>query len=259
MTMLEIHNLHVRVGGTPILRGIDLGVNAGEVHAIMGPNGSGKSTLARVLAGHPDYQVTEGEVSYEGRNLLAMDPEERAREGVFMAFQYPVEIPGVNNTYFLKAALNAIRKHRGQEELDAIEFMALVREKSALLEVDPSMATRSINEGFSGGEKKRNEIFQMAVLEPKLAILDETDSGLDIDALKLVANGVNAMRSPERAIVVVTHYQRLLDYVVPDVVHVLSGGRIVKSGGRALALELEDKGYGWIEPEAAAAAQAAKA
>ena len=200
MTMLEIHNLHVRVGGTPILRGIDLGVNAGEVHAIMGPNGSGKSTLARVLAGHPDYQVTEGEVLYESRDLLAMEPEERAREGVFMAFQYPVEIPGVNNTYFLKAALNAIRKHRGQEELDAIEFMALVREKSALLEVDPSMATRSVNEGFSGGEKKRNEIFQMAVLEPKLAILDETDSGLDIDALKLVASGVNAMRSPERAI-----------------------------------------------------------
>ena len=259
MTMLEIHNLHVRVGGTPILRGIDLGVNAGEVHAIMGPNGSGKSTLARVLAGHPDYQVTEGEVLYESRDLLAMEPEERAREGVFMAFQYPVEIPGVNNTYFLKAALNAIRKHRGQEELDAIEFMALVREKSALLEVDPSMATRSVNEGFSGGEKKRNEIFQMAVLEPKLAILDETDSGLDIDALKLVANGVNAMRSAARAIIVVTHYQRLLEYIVPDVVHVLSGGRIVKSGGPALALELEDKGYGWIEPEPAAAAQAAKA
>ena len=259
MTMLEIHNLHVRVGGTSILRGIDLGVNVGEVHAIMGPNGSGKSTLARVLAGHPDYQVTEGEVLYESRDLLAMEPEERAREGVFMAFQYPVEIPGVNNTYFLKAALNAIRKHRGQEELDAIEFMALVREKSALLEVDPSMATRSVNEGFSGGEKKRNEIFQMAVLEPKLAILDETDSGLDIDALKLVANGVNAMRSPERAIIVVTHYQRLLEHIVPDVVHVLSGGRIVKSGGPALALELEDKGYGWIEPEAAATAQAAKA
>ena len=259
MTMLEIHNLHVRVGGTPILRGIDLGVNAGEVHAIMGPNGSGKSTLARVLAGHPDYQVTEGEVLYESRDLLAMEPEERAREGVFMAFQYPVEIPGVNNTYFLKAALNAIRKHRGQGELDAIEFMALVREKSALLEVDPSMATRSVNEGFSGGEKKRNEIFQMAVLEPKLAILDETDSGLDIDALKLVANGVNAMRSAARAIIVVTHYQRLLEYIVPDVVHVLSGGRIVKSGGPALALELEDKGYGWIEPEPAAAAQAAKA
>ena len=259
MTMLEIHNLHVRVGGTPILRGIDLGVNAGEVHAIMGPNGSGKSTLARVLAGHPDYQATEGEVLYESRDLLAMEPEERAREGVFMAFQYPVEIPGVNNTYFLKAALNAIRKHRGQEELDAIEFMALVREKSALLEVDPSMATRSVNEGFSGGEKKRNEIFQMAVLEPKLAILDETDSGLDIDALKLVANGVNAMRSPERAIIVVTHYQRLLEYIIPDVVHVLTGGRIMKSGGPSLALELEEKGYGWIEPEPAAAAQAVKA
>ena len=259
MNMLEIHNLHARVGGTPILQGIDLSVNAGEVHAIMGPNGSGKSTLARVLAGHPDYQVTEGEVLYESRDLLAMEPEERAREGVFMAFQYPVEIPGVNNTYFLKAALNAIRKHRGQEELDAIEFMALVREKSALLEVDPSMATRSVNEGFSGGEKKRNEIFQMAVLEPKLAILDETDSGLDIDALKLVANGVNAMRSPERGIIVVTHYQRLLEHIVPDVVHVLSGGLIVKSGEKALALELEEKGYGWIEPEAAAAAQAAKA
>ena len=259
MTMLEIHNLHVRVGGTPILRGIDLGVNAGEVHAIMGPNGSGKSTLARVLAGHPDYQVTEGEVLYESRDLLAMEPEERAREGMFMAFQYPVEIPGVNNTYFLKAALNAIRKHRGQEELDAIEFMALVREKSALLEVDPSMATRSVNEGFSGGEKKRNEIFQMAVLEPKLAILDETDSGLDIDALKLVANGVNVMRSPERAIIVVTHYQRLLEYIIPDVVHVLTGGGIMKSGGPSLALELEEKGYGWIEPEPAAAAQAVKA
>ena len=259
MTMLDIHNLHVRVVGKPILQGIDLRVNAGEVHAIMGPNGSGKSTLARALSGHPDYQVTEGEVSYEGRDLLAMDPEERAREGVFMAFQYPVEIPGVNNAYFLKAALNAIRTHRGQEELDAIEFMALMREKSTLLEIDPSMLTRSVNEGFSGGEKKRNEIFQMAVLEPKLAILDETDSGLDIDALKLVANGVNAMRSPERAIIVVTHYQRLLDYIVPDVVHVLSGGRIVKSGGRALALELEDKGYGWLEPEVAAAAPAAKA
>ena len=259
MTMLNINSLHVEIGGTPILRGIDLSVNAGEVHAIMGPNGSGKSTLGRVLSGHPDYQVTKGEVSYDGRDLLAMAPEERAREGVFMAFQYPVEIPGVNNAYFLKAALNAIRKHRGQEELDAIEFIALVREKSALLEMDPSMATRSVNEGFSGGEKKRNEIFQMAVLEPKLAILDETDSGLDIDALKLVANGVNAMRSPERATIVVTHYQRLLEYVVPDFVHVLSGGRIVKSGDRALALELEDKGYGWIEPEAAAVGQAAKA
>ncbi len=259
MTMLDINSLHVTVGGTPILRGINLGVNAGEVHAIMGPNGSGKSTLARVLAGHPDYQVTEGEVSYESRDLLAMDPEERAREGVFMAFQYPVEIPGVNNAYFLKAALNAIRKHRGQEDLDAMEFMALVREKSALLEMDSSMTTRAVNDGFSGGEKKRNEIFQMAVLEPKLAILDETDSGLDIDALKLVANGVNAMRSAERATIVVTHYQRLLEHIVPDFVHVLSGGRIVKSGDRALALELEDKGYGWIEPGAAAAAQAAKA
>jgi Fe-S cluster assembly ATP-binding protein len=259
MTMLEIHNLHVRVGGKPILQGIDLCVNAGEVHAIMGPNGSGKSTLARVLSGHPDYQATEGEVSYEGRNLLAMDPEERARAGVFMAFQYPVEIPGVNNAYFLKAALNAIRAYRGQEELDAIEFMALMREKSRLLEIDPSMLARAVNEGFSGGEKKRNEIFQMAVLEPKLAILDETDSGLDIDALKLVANGVNAMRSPERAIIVVTHYQRLLDYIVPDVVHVLSCGRIVKSGDRTLALELEDKGYGWLEPEAAGAAPAANA
>ena len=258
MTMLDIHNLHVQVGGKPILRGIDFRVNAGEVHAIMGPNGSGKSTLARALSGHTDYEVTEGEVLYEGRDLLAMDPEARAREGVFMAFQYPVEIPGVNNAYFLKAALNALRKHRGQEEFDAMEFMALAREKSTLLEMDPSMLTRSVNEGFSGGEKKRNEIFQMAVLEPKLAILDETDSGLDIDALKLVANGVNAMRSPERAIIVVTHYQRLLDYIVPDFVHVLSGGRIVKSGGRALALELEDKGYAWIEPEAAAAAQAAR-
>ena len=237
MTMLEINSLHVQVGGTPILRGIDLSVNAGEVHALMGPNGSGKSTLARALSGHPDYRVTEGEVRYEGRDLLAMDPEERAREGLFMAFQYPVEIAGVNNAYFLKAALNATRTHRGQEELDAIEFMALMREKSTLLEIDPSMLTRSVNEGFSGGEKKRNEIFQMAVLEPKLAILDETDSGLDIDALKLVANGVNAMRTRDRAIIVVTHYQRLLDYIVPDVVHVLSGGRIVKSGDRALALE----------------------
>jgi Fe-S cluster assembly ATP-binding protein len=259
MTMLVINNLHVQIGGKPILRGIDLQVNVGEVHAIMGPNGSGKSTLARALSGHPDYRVTEGEVLYDGRDLLAMDPEQRAREGVFMAFQYPVEIAGVNNAYFLKAALNAIRTHRGQEELDAIEFMTLAREKAALLEMDPSMLTRSVNEGFSGGEKKRNEIFQMAVLEPKLAILDETDSGLDIDALKLVANGVNAMRSPDRAIIVVTHYQRLLNYIVPDVVHVLSGGRIVKSGGRELALELEDKGYGWIEPEAAAAGEAVEA
>ena len=251
--MLDIRNLHVRVGGNPILRGVNLRVGAGEVHAIMGPNGSGKSTLARALSGHPDYEVTDGVVLYEGRDLLAMEPEERAREGVFMAFQYPIEIPGVNNAYFLKAALNALRKHRGQEELDAIEFMALVREKSKLLDMDASMLTRAVNEGFSGGEKKRNEIFQMAVLQPKLAILDETDSGLDIDALKLVANGVNAMRSAERAIIAVTHYQRLLEYIVPDFVHVLSAGRIVKSGDRALALELEDKGYGWLEPEAVAA------
>ena len=257
--MLDIRNLHVRVGGTPILRGIDLSVSAGEVHAIMGPNASGKSTLARALSGHPDYRVTAGSVSFEGRDLLAIDPEERAREGLFMAFQYPVEIPGVNNSYFLKAALNALRKHRGQEEFDAIEFMAFLREKAALLEIDPGMLTRSVNEGFSGGEKKRNEIFQMALLEPKLAILDETDSGLDIDALKLVAGGVNTMRSPKRAIIIVTHYQRLLEYIVPDFVHVLSAGRIVKSGDRALALELEDKGYGWLEPEAAAAVQGAKA
>jgi Fe-S cluster assembly ATP-binding protein len=253
MTMLDIRNLHVEVGGKPILRGVNLRVESGEVHAIMGPNGSGKSTLARALAGHPDCHVTDGEVQFEGRDLLAMDPEERAREGVFMAFQYPVEIPGVNNAYLLKAAVNAVRTHRGLAELDAIEFMALLREKSALLEMDPGMLTRAVNEGFSGGEKKRNEIFQMSVLEPKLAILDETDSGLDIDALKLVASGVNAMRSRARSIVVVTHYQRLLNYIVPDVVHVLSAGRIVKSGGRDLALELEEKGYGWLDPEAAAA------
>jgi len=247
MAMLNINSLHVEIGGTPILRCIDLSVNAGEVHAIMGPNGSGKSTLGRVLSGHPDYQVTKGEVSYDGRDLLAMAPEERAREGVFMAFQYPVEIPGVNNAYFLKAALNAIRKHRGQEELDAIEFIALVREKSALLEMDPSMATRSVNEGFSGGEKKRNEILQMAVLEPKLALLDETDSGLDIDALRIVADGVNLLRSPENAVVLVTHYQRILDYITPNHVHVLFDGRIVRSGGPELAHELEEKGYDWIK------------
>jgi Fe-S cluster assembly ATP-binding protein len=252
MSMLEVTNLHVRVGGTPILKGVELRVDAGEVHAIMGPNGSGKSTLARVLAGHPDYEVTAGTIAYRGQDLLAMEPEQRAREGIFMAFQYPVEIAGVNNSYFLKAALNGIRKHRGQEELDAMEFMALVREKAKLLDMDAAMLARAVNEGFSGGEKKRNEIFQMAVLEPRLAILDETDSGLDIDALKLVAGGVNSMRSPERAIVVVTHYQRLLDYIVPDVVHVLSGGRIVKSGTGELALELERKGYGWIESDAAA-------
>ena len=257
--MLDVRNLKVRAEDKDILRGVNLSVKAGEVHAIMGPNGSGKSTFARALAGHPQYEVVGGEVTYLGRDLLEMDPDERAREGVFMAFQYPVEIAGVNNAYFLKAALNAKRKQQGLDELDAMEFMALVRDKAALLDVDQSMLGRAVNEGFSGGEKKRNEILQMAVIDPKLAILDETDSGLDIDALKLVANGVNAMRSPERAIIVVTHYQRLLDYIVPDVVHVLSGGRIVKSGDRALALELEDKGYGWLEPEAAAAAQAAKA
>jgi len=245
--MLDITNLQVSAENIPILKGIDLHVRAGEVHAIMGPNGSGKSTLARVLAGHPEYEVTGGEAFYEGRNLLEMDPDERAREGVFMAFQYPVEIAGVNNAYFLKAALNAKRKHLGQPELDAMEFMQLVSEKSTLLDIDKSMLNRAVNEGFSGGEKKRNEIFQMALLEPKLAILDETDSGLDIDALKIVSKGVNAMRAPERAIIVVTHYQRLLDYIVPDHVHVLSAGRIVKSGDKELALELERKGYGWIE------------
>jgi Fe-S cluster assembly ATP-binding protein len=245
--MLDIKNLQVKAEGNQILNGVDLHVKAGEVHAIMGPNGSGKSTLARIIAGHPEYEVTAGEVLYEGRDLLAMDPDERAREGVFMAFQYPVEIAGVNNAYFLKAAVNAQRKHRGEPELDAMEFMQLIQTKSKLLEIDQSMLQRAVNEGFSGGEKKRNEIFQMALLEPKLAVLDETDSGLDIDALKIVAGGVNAMRSPQRAIVIVTHYQRLLDYIVPDHVHVLSAGRIVKSGGKELAQELEKKGYGWIE------------
>jgi len=245
--MLDIKNLQVKAEGKEILRGIDLHVNAGEVHAIMGPNGSGKSTLARALTGHPEYEVTGGQALFEERDLLDMDPDERAREGVFMAFQYPVEIAGVNNAYFLKAALNARLKHQGLPELDAVEFMQLIREKAKILDIDQSMLNRSVNEGFSGGEKKRNEIFQMVLLEPKLAILDETDSGLDIDALKIVANGVNAMRSPDRAVIVVTHYQRLLDYIVPDYVHVLSGGRIVKSGGKELALELESKGYGWIE------------
>src|SRR5262245_39831281 len=221
----------------------------------MGPNGSGKSTLARVLAGHPEYEVTGGAVLYRGHDLLAMDPETRAREGLFMAFQYPVEIPGVNNAYFLKAALNALRKHRGEEELDAIDFMGLVRDRMKWLEIDESLLNRAVNEGFSGGEKKRNEIFQMAVLEPTLAVLDETDSGLDIDALKIVAHGVNAMRSADRAMLLVTHYQRLLNYIVPDVVHVLTDGRIVRSGGKELALELEDKGYGWIEPQTVASVQ----
>ena len=248
--MLEIKNLQVRVADQLILKGIDLKVNAGEVHAIMGPNGSGKSTLARVLSGHPEYEATTGEVLYEGRDLLDMDPDERARDGVFMAFQYPVEIAGVNNAYFLKAALNAKRKHQGLEELDAMEFMQLIKDKAKLLDIDQNMLSRAVNEGFSGGEKKRNEIFQMTLLEPKLAILDETDSGLDIDALKTVATGVNAMRTPERAFIVVTHYQRLLDYIVPDFVHVLSQGRIVKSGGKELALELERKGYGWLEAAA---------
>jgi Fe-S cluster assembly ATP-binding protein len=247
--MLEIKNLHVTGGGKQILRGIDLTVNTGEIHAIMGPNGSGKSTLARVLAGHPDYEVTDGRVLLDGRDLLETDPEERAREGVFMAFQYPVEIPGVNNAYFLKAGLNAIRKHRGEEEVDAMEFMTLVRERAALLDMDQTLLSRPVNEGFSGGEKKRNEIFQMLMLEPRLAILDETDSGLDIDALKIVANGVNHLRSPERSFIIVTHYQRLLNYIVPDFVHVLTDGRIVLSGGKELALELEDKGYSWLEVE----------
>ena len=246
--LLSIQGLHVRGGGREILRGIDLEIAAGQVHAIMGPNGSGKSTLARVLAGHAEYEVTAGSVRYKGKDLLAMDPETRAREGVFMAFQYPVEIPGVNNAYFLKAALNALRSHRGEPELDAMEFLALVRERMKRLGIDESLMTRAVNEGFSGGEKKRNEIFQMAVLEPTLAILDETDSGLDIDALKVVAHGVNTMRGPERAIVLVTHYQRLLNYIVPDFVHVLTDGRIVRSGGKGLALELEDKGYAQYEP-----------
>jgi Fe-S cluster assembly ATP-binding protein len=247
--MLEIRNLHAEVGGNEILRGINLTINAGEVHAVMGPNGSGKSTLAHVLAGRETYQVTAGEVIYEGRNLLAMSPEDRAREGIFLAFQYPVEIPGVSNTYFLKAAVNAIRKHRGLDELDAMDFLTLVKKRMKLVEMDESLINRPVNEGFSGGEKKRNEVFQMAVLEPKLAILDETDSGLDIDALRIVANGVNALRSPDRAMLVITHYQRLLNYIVPDYVHVLSGGRFVKSGGKELALELEEKGYGWVEDE----------
>ena len=248
--MLEIKNLHASVNNNGILRGIDLTVNTGEVHAIMGPNGSGKSTLAHVLAGREGYEVTDGQVLYEGNDLLAMSPELRAREGVFLGFQYPVEIPGVSNTYFLRAALNSIRKHRGLDELDAMDFLKLMREKMKVLQMDESLMNRPVNEGFSGGEKKRNEVFQMAVLEPKLAILDETDSGLDIDALKTVADGINRLRGPERAIVLVTHYQRLLNYVVPDFVHVLSDGRIVKSGGKDLAHELEQKGYAWLEESA---------
>ena len=245
--MLEVKNLLAKVDEKEILRGINLKVNAGEVHAIMGPNGSGKSTLAHILAGREGYEVTAGQVTYFGKDLLAMLPEERAREGVFLAFQYPVEIAGVSNTYFLRAALNAIRKHQGLDELDAMDFLKVVREKMKWLDMDESLMNRPVNEGFSGGEKKRNEIFQMAVLEPKLAILDETDSGLDIDALRTVADGINRLRTPERAILLVTHYQRLLSYVVPDFVHVLSEGRIVRSGGKELAYELEEKGYSWLE------------
>jgi Fe-S cluster assembly ATP-binding protein len=247
--MLKIKNLHASVDGNEILRGIDLSIGAGEVHAIMGPNGSGKSTLARVLAGHGDYEVSAGEVVFEGKDLLDMEPEERAREGVFMAFQYPVEIPGVSNTYFLKAALNAVRKHRGLPEMDALEFLQLVRQRMKLVQMDESLLNRPVNEGFSGGEKKRNEIFHMAVLEPRLAVLDETDSGLDIDALRIVADGVNTLRQADRSFLLITHYQRLLNYIVPDHVHVLVDGRIVRSGGKELALELEEKGYAFLEQQ----------
>ncbi len=250
--MLSIRNLHAGVEGHEILRGIDLEVKAGEVHAVMGPNGSGKSTLAQVLAGHSAYAVTAGEVRYDGQNLLELSPEDRARAGVFLAFQYPVEIPGVSTAQFLKAAVNEIRTRQGQEELDAIEFLAILREKLALVEMDQSFISRAVNEGFSGGEKKRNEILQLAVLKPKLAILDETDSGLDIDALRIVAHGVNALRTPDNAMILVTHYQRLLNYITPDYVHVLFNGRIVKSGGKELALELEAKGYDWIRDEVGA-------
>ncbi|MGA7537180.1 MAG: Fe-S cluster assembly ATPase SufC [Steroidobacteraceae bacterium] len=249
--MLKIDNLHVKVDGKEILKGLTLMVPTGEVHAVMGPNGSGKSTLANVLAGRPGYEVTTGSVSFEGRDLLALAPEERAREGVFLGFQYPVEIPGVNNVYLLKAAVNAMRKHRGLDEVDAFEFLTLVREKMRLMRMEDGMLSRGVNEGFSGGEKKRNEVLQMLVLEPRLAILDETDSGLDIDALKVVANGVNTLRSPERSLVLVTHYQRLLDFIVPDHVHVLVKGRIARSGDKSLALELERRGYDWVSGEAA--------
>ena len=252
MALLEIKNLRAGIDGKEILRGVDLKMEAGEVHAIMGPNGSGKSTLANVLAGRPNYHVLGGSVQFEGRDLLGMKTEERAREGVFMAMQYPVEIPGVNNIYFLKAALNAMKKHRGEEELDAVEFLQLAREKMKVVELDEQFMNRGVNEGFSGGEKKRNEIFQMAVLDPKLAILDETDSGLDIDALRIVAQGVNTLRSEKHAVLVITHYQRLLRYLIPDFVHVLVNGRIVKSGGKELAEMLEQKGYDWVEQEVAA-------
>lgn len=247
--MLQIQNLHARIDDNEILRGIDLTVNPGETHAIMGPNGSGKSTLAQVLAGRDEYEVTEGSVNFEGEDLLELAPDERAAKGLFLAFQYPVEIPGVSNTYFLRAAVNAVRKARGEKEMDSIDFLSFIKEKIKLLELDSSLLSRSVNEGFSGGEKKRNEIFQMAVLEPKLGILDETDSGLDIDALKTVADGVNALRSPDRSFIIVTHYQRLLNYIVPDFVHILMDGRIVKSGTKELAYELEAKGYGWLEEE----------
>lgn len=245
--ILEIKDLHAKAGGKEILRGINLTLYPGEVHAIMGPNGSGKSTLAQVIAGRDLYDVTKGEIVYEGKDLLELDPEERAQEGVFLAFQYPVEIPGVSNLYFLKAALNAIRKKKGEPEVDAMEFFNLVRQKMGVMDMDEALLNRAVNTGFSGGEKKRNEIFQMAVLEPRLALLDETDSGLDIDALKIVSSGVNALRSPDRAILVITHYQRLLNHIVPDYVHVLADGRIVKSGGKELALELEESGYAGIE------------
>lgn len=250
--MLEVKNLHAQVEETPILKGISLEVKPGEIHAVMGPNGSGKSTLGKVIAGHEDYEVTDGQISYRGKDLLELEPEERAWEGVFLAFQYPVEIPGVGNNYFLRTALNSIRKFRDEEELDAFDFLTLAKEKAALVKMDKNLFERTVNEGFSGGEKKRNEIFQMAVLEPSLAVLDETDSGLDIDALKIVADGVNSMRSPERSFLVITHYQRLLEYIVPDFVHVLHDGKIIRSGDKKLAIELEEKGYSWIEEEAAA-------
>ncbi len=253
--ILELRGVHARAGDADILKGIDLVIRPGEVHAVMGPNGSGKSTLANVLAGRPSVEVTSGQVLYDGRDLTDMDPEERAREGIFLAFQYPVEIPGISNAYFMKAAVNAVRKHQGEDELDAMDFLSLIREKMKLVEMDEKFMNRSVNEGFSGGEKKRNEVLQMALLEPRFSVLDETDSGLDIDALRIVANGVNALRGPERSMLVITHYQRLLDYIVPDFVHVLADGQIVRSGGKELAHELEEKGYGWLEVEPGSAAQ----